>query len=123
MWIGCVHPDRLLSYPDVRFLSGCSFPIRMLFSYLDVDFLSGCSFPIWMLISRPRGFAGTWLARSASAPGSLVRVFGRVVWTTGLSDWLQAPVLLRARHARVLNGPRQAGSRVCRQSTPPCMVP
>ena len=76
MWIGCVHPDRLLSYPDVRFLSGCWLPIRM-------------------LISRPRGFAGTWLARSASAPGSLVRVCARVVWTAGLSDWLQAPVLLR----------------------------
>lgn len=41
-----------------------------------------------------------WLARSASAPGSLVRVFGRVVWNAGLSDWLQAPVLLRARRAR-----------------------
>ena len=76
MWIGCVHPDRLLTYPDVGFLSGCWFPIRM-------------------LISRPRGFEGTWLARSASAPGSLVRVCARVVWTVGLSDWLQASVLLR----------------------------
>ena len=40
MWIGCVHPDRLLSYPDARFLSGCSFPIRMFVSYPDVDFPS-----------------------------------------------------------------------------------
>ena len=76
MWIGCVHPDRLLTYPDVGFLSGCWFPIRM-------------------LISRPRGFEGTWLARSASAPGSLVRVCARIVLTAGLSDWLQASVLLR----------------------------
>ena len=27
--IGCAHPDRLLRYPDVGFLSGCWFPIRM----------------------------------------------------------------------------------------------
>ena len=27
--IGYAHPDRLLSYPDVRYLSGCSLPIRM----------------------------------------------------------------------------------------------
>ena len=67
----------------------------MLISYPDVGFLSGCWFPIRMLISRPRGFAGTWFARSASAPGSLVRVCARIVWTAGLSDWLQASVLLR----------------------------
>ena len=91
MWIGCVHPDRLLSYPDVCYLSGCLLPIRM-------------------LIARPRGFAGTWFARSASAPGSLVRVCARIVWTAGLSDWLQASVLLRARRARVLNGPPQTSS-------------
>ena len=27
--IGYAHPDRLLRYPDVGFLSGCWFPIRM----------------------------------------------------------------------------------------------
>ena len=27
--IGYAHPDRLLGYPDVRYLSGCSLPIRM----------------------------------------------------------------------------------------------
>ena len=27
--IGCAHPARLLRYPDVGFLSGCWFPIRM----------------------------------------------------------------------------------------------
>ena len=27
--IGCAHPDRLLSYPDVPYLSGCWLPIRM----------------------------------------------------------------------------------------------
>ena len=28
-WIGYARPDRLLSYPDVRYLSRCSLPIRM----------------------------------------------------------------------------------------------
>ena len=27
--IGYVHPDRLLSYPDLRYLSGCWLPIRI----------------------------------------------------------------------------------------------
>ena len=27
--IGCRYPDRLLSYPDLRYLSGCLLPIRM----------------------------------------------------------------------------------------------
>ena len=40
MWIGYEHPDRLLSYPDVRFLSGCWFPIRMFVTYPDADFPS-----------------------------------------------------------------------------------
>ena len=34
--IGYAHLDRLISYPDVRYLSGCSFPIRMFVSYPDV---------------------------------------------------------------------------------------
>ena len=29
IWIGTTHLDRLLSYPDVRNLSGCSQPIRV----------------------------------------------------------------------------------------------
>ena len=29
MWIGYAHVDRLLRYPDVHYLSGCSLPIRM----------------------------------------------------------------------------------------------
>ena len=27
--IGCAHLDRLLSYPDLRYLSGCCLPIRI----------------------------------------------------------------------------------------------
>ncbi len=44
--IGCAHPDRLLSYPDLHYLSGSSLPIRMLFTYPDVVYLSGCCLPI-----------------------------------------------------------------------------
>ena len=44
--IGYAYLDRLLSYPDVRYLSGCSLPIRMLLTYPDVAYLSGCSLPI-----------------------------------------------------------------------------
>ena len=29
IWIGYAHADRLLSYPDARYLSGCCLPIRM----------------------------------------------------------------------------------------------
>ena len=39
--IGYGDPDRLVSYPDARFLSGCSLPIRMLLTYPDARFLSG----------------------------------------------------------------------------------
>ena len=28
-WIGYAHPDRLISYPDARYLSACSLPIRV----------------------------------------------------------------------------------------------
>ena len=35
--IGYAHLDRLLSYPDVRYLSGCCLPIRMLLTYPDVS--------------------------------------------------------------------------------------
>ena len=34
--IGYAHPDRLLSYPDLRYLSGCLLPIRMFVTYPDV---------------------------------------------------------------------------------------
>ena len=40
-WIGYAHPDRLLSYPDVAYLSGCSLPIRMLLIYPDVRWWPG----------------------------------------------------------------------------------
>ena len=40
--IGYAYLDRLLSYPDVRYLSGCCLPIRMLLTYPDVAYLSGC---------------------------------------------------------------------------------
>ena len=36
IWIGYAHPDRLLTYPDRRNLSGCSLPIRMFVTYPDV---------------------------------------------------------------------------------------
>ena len=42
-WIGYAHPDRLLSYPDVAYLSGCCLPIRMCVTYPDVRYLSGCA--------------------------------------------------------------------------------
>ena len=29
IWIGCDDPDRLITYPDARYLSGCALPIRM----------------------------------------------------------------------------------------------
>ena len=32
----------LLTYPDVRYLSGCCLPIRMLLTYPDVRYLSVC---------------------------------------------------------------------------------
>ena len=35
--IGYAYLDRLLSYPDVRYLSGCCLPIRMLLTYPDVS--------------------------------------------------------------------------------------
>ena len=40
--IGYAYLDRLLSYPDVRYLSGCCLPIRMLLTYPDVRYLSVC---------------------------------------------------------------------------------
>ena len=43
--IGYAHPDRLLSYPDVRYLSGCSLPIRMFVTYPDVMVFVGPRLP------------------------------------------------------------------------------
>ena len=28
IWIGCDDMDRLLTYPDARYLSGCALPIQ-----------------------------------------------------------------------------------------------
>ena len=39
--IGCAHLDRLLSYPDLYYLSGSSLPIRIFVTYPDVVDLSG----------------------------------------------------------------------------------
>ena len=44
-WIGYAHPDRLLSYPDAAYLSGCSLPIRMLLIYPDVCWWPGAATP------------------------------------------------------------------------------
>ena len=41
--IGHEHADRLITYPDAPFLSGCAVPIQMLRSYPDAPFLSGCN--------------------------------------------------------------------------------
>ena len=41
--IGYAHLDRLLSYPDVRYLSGCCLPIRMLLTYPDVPWWPGAA--------------------------------------------------------------------------------
>ena len=40
--IGYAYLDRLLSYPDVAYLSGCSLPIRILLTYPDLAYLSVC---------------------------------------------------------------------------------
>ena len=41
IWIGCGHVDRLLSYPDARYLSGCCLPIRMCVGGRGSRFLYG----------------------------------------------------------------------------------
>ena len=38
--IGCDDLDRLLTYPDARYLSGCALPIRMRVTYPEVRNLS-----------------------------------------------------------------------------------
>ena len=35
-WIGCDDLDRLITYPDACYLSGCVLPIRMRVTYPDV---------------------------------------------------------------------------------------
>ena len=57
IWIGCVHPDRLLTYPDM------SFPIQMRRSYPDAPFLSRCAVPIHKQHLPSRG------AEQRPAPG------------------------------------------------------
>ena len=47
------HADRLITYPDAPFLSGCAVPIRMRRSYPDTRFLSRCAVPIQMRRSYP----------------------------------------------------------------------
>ena len=103
MWIGCVHPDRLLSYTDVLFKSGCWLPIRMFLSYPDVDFPSA---RIRRDVACPLGeCAGE--PRACLCAGSLDR--GAVRLASG--------PCFAARRARVLNGPRQAGSSAQRSAT------
>ena len=43
--IGCRYPDRLLSYPDLRYLSGCLLPIRMCCSLGAVASVRGGHWP------------------------------------------------------------------------------
>ena len=49
--IGYGDPDRLVSYPDARCLSGCSLPIRMLLAYPGVADRCGCSLPVRVLLT------------------------------------------------------------------------
>ena len=39
--MGYAHMDRLFTYTDVRYLYGCSVPIRMFGTYPDFRILSG----------------------------------------------------------------------------------
>ena len=52
-YLGYEHADRLITYPDAPFLSGCAVPIRMRRSYPDTRFLSRCAVPIRMRRSYP----------------------------------------------------------------------
>ena len=69
-WIGYAHPDRLLSYPDAAYLSGCCLPIRMLLTYPDVRYLSGCCLPIRMCDGgrEPQSFTRTEPRLKRSGP-------------------------------------------------------
>ena len=55
-WIGYAHTDRLFSYPDVGYLSVCSFPIRMCWWPWESGCLLGASA---RSPARPCGPAGT----------------------------------------------------------------
>ena len=66
--IGYGDPDRLVSYPDARFLSGCCLPIRVFVAYPGVRCLSGvvdrCG---CLLVSGPCGAAvSQWLELDVS---------------------------------------------------------
>ena len=51
--IGCDVLDRLITYPDACYLSGCVLPIRMRVTYPDACYLSGCVLPIRMRVTYP----------------------------------------------------------------------
>ena len=69
--IGYAHVDRLLRYPDVRYLSGCSLPIRMRSAWR----WSACAASF---ARRVDSFSGQALQASRRPPGG--------VWSAGPCD-------------------------------------
>jgi len=54
IWIGYEHLDRLITYPEVRNLSGSAQPIRKCVTYPEVHNLSGSAQPIRKCATYPR---------------------------------------------------------------------
>ena len=66
IWIGTAHLDRLLTYPDVRYLSACSLPIRVFVTYPDVRNLSALRRPKHGFVSRSAAMGHRNVASVAS---------------------------------------------------------